>query len=223
MTDFDFEVKEKKDVARSAKYKVNGSKSRKCTLPTDYMTPSQIKKMNGETITYNINKPMTLKEFKRVPPDVGREYIMRLVDIYGVNFTSLAQMFGCCKKTCASLLSAKPYGISFSRGSAMSKGKREAWSAFLDAGKSDGKAQTEEEQPQPEAPVEQNDPTEECPAGEKEVKPAAMKMNRFSLNFSGRLSVDAIANSLRLILGDGMDGRLSVECCLDNGDWGGVF
>lgn len=217
MTDFDYEVKEKKNLARSAKYKVNGSKSRKCNLATDYMTPAQIKKMNGETVSYNLNRPMTLKEFKRVPPEAGKEYIMRLVDLYGVNFTSLAKMFGCCRKVCYNLLSAEPYNISFSCGSSMSQKKREMWGDFLKSDMPDGEAQTKEEPAQPEEPAELSShasekvDVERDVASENETKPAAMKMDRFSLHFSGHLSVDAIANSLRLILGDGMDGSITVE------------
>lgn len=216
MTDFEFEVKEKKQLARSARYKVNGSKSRKCTLATDYMTPSQIRKMNGEMVTYNINKPMTLEEFKRLPPDIGKEFIIRLVDLYGCNYSSLSEMFGCSRNTCAKLLAYSPYEIRFDRGCAMSRAKRERWYEFI------GRAENgqcrevfEPEIPKEEEPVPDVSTTMTQTETEmKSDKPSQMSMTEFSLNFSGRLSVEAIANSLRLILGDGMDGSLSIKCYL---------
>lgn len=211
MTDFDFDVKEKKQLARSAKYKVNGSKSRKCTLATDYMTPSQIRKMNGETVAYNVNKPMTLAEFQKIPPAAGKEYIARLVDLYGCNFSSLSEMFGCGRKKCSEILSAPPYEIQFGRGCSMSKKKREQWNLFI--GKHDS-CETAD------LPVSDNaeDTCESVTFSVNETKthpePATMKMDRFSLQFSGRLTAEAIANSLRLILGDGMDGMIQIECNL---------
>jgi len=211
VTDFDFEVRTKKQLARSAKYKVNGSKSRKCTLATDYMTPSQIRKMNGETISYNINKPMTLEEFQKVPPASGREYILHLVDIYGVKYSNLAEMFGCCRKKCSEILSAPPYEIQFGRGCTMSKQKREQWNLFI--GKEDDREIIDVPTP--------NSAENTCESitfsvndAKPQPEPAAMKMDEFSLNFSGYLTAEAIANSLRLILGDGMNGRLSIKCYL---------
>lgn len=214
MTDFDFEVKEKRSVARSAKHKVSGAKSRKCTLATDYMTPSQIRKMNGETISYNINKPMTLEEFQKVPPALGKEYVLRLVYLYGVKYSNLAEMFGCGRKKCSEVLSAPPYEIQFGRGCTMSKSQRHLWNLFIN--KDSGLEPVD-------LPVADStaDACESVTFSVNEVKPqpgpSAMKMEEFSLSFSGRLTAEAVANSLRLILGDGMDGTLTIK-----GFFGGV-
>lgn len=222
MTDFDFEVKSKKELARSAKYKVNGSKSKKCTLATDYMTQAQIKRMNGDTVSFNINRPMTLKEFKKIPPAAGKEYILRLVDIYGCNYTTIAKMFGCGRATCSRLLSSAPYEITFSRGSAMTREKRKQWGLFL-AGEffhveeeSEAEAAPESAAP-PDEPMDRTDEEEpDQMIADSETEPRNMKMDRFSLCFSGRLSVEAIANSLRLMLGDGLTGSLRIDCSLDS-------
>ena len=223
MTDFDYEVREKKAAARCAKYKVNGVKSRKCSLATDYMTPSQIKKMNGETVSYNLNRPMTLEEFKKIPPAAGREYILRLTDLYGCNYTSLMEMFGCGRKACVGLLSAEPYNIRFSAGNKMSGKKRKLWESFLtgaesafdsaDVPEDAGNQSGPEPDPanEPTGPTVREEPVQEKSSAVFESKPAAMKMDQFSLRFSGTLSVDAIANSLRLILGEGTEGTLTVN------------
>lgn len=59
MNDFEKEVREKKSIASGARHRVNGSKSKRCTLPSDYLTPAQRKKLNGEVYTVNLNKPIT--------------------------------------------------------------------------------------------------------------------------------------------------------------------
>lgn len=226
MTDFDYEVKEKRSAARCAKYKVNGAKSRKCTLATDYMTPSQIKKMNGETVSYNLNRPMTLEEFKRIPPAAGREYILRLVDLYGCNYTSFMEMFKCGRKACVNLLSAEPYNIRFSAGNKMSGKKRAMWHTFLSGSQHEeetakvSEPATEKAAESVDPPVPDKTEQEKAPAVQ-ESKPAAMKMEQFSLRFSGTLSVDAIANSLRLVLGEGTEGTLMINGFLgdNNCDW----
>ncbi len=39
---------DKKVTARSANKRVSGAKSKKCTLPSDYLTAAQKKRLNGE-------------------------------------------------------------------------------------------------------------------------------------------------------------------------------
>lgn len=200
MTDFDYEVKQKKQVARSAKYKVSGKCSKKCSLPTDYMTQKELNKMNGPTISYNRNKPMLLDEFLKLPPVSGQNYIQGLVDTYACNYTTLADMFHCARSTCRRILSADPYSIKFKPGSAMTKEKRELWNKFLGVTEP-GEAKTEPEQEQ----VEEEKPEP------KKAAPTTMKMDEFVLRFSGNLTAEAIANSLRLILGDGAEGTIVIK------------
>lgn len=200
MTDFDYEVKEKKALARSAKYKVNGSRSKKCTLSTDFMSPSQIRKMNGEMISYNFNKPMNLAEFKRLPSDLGKEYILQLVERFGGNYRSLSQMFGCSRDTVDKLLSVDPYNIKFGRGDRMTNEQKSRWAEFLSGEKEENDIPTEESEPD-EFETVVSEETQETPA---------MKMEEFTLRFSGRITADAVANALRAVLGDGIDGMIAV-------------
>ena len=50
MTDAEYvfqqDVKERKKMKTGAMHRKCGSKSKKCTLPSDYLTPSQKKKLN---------------------------------------------------------------------------------------------------------------------------------------------------------------------------------
>ena len=52
MNDFDFDVLQKKRIARGAYHRKNGSKSKRCTLPSDYLTAAEKRKLNGEVMDY---------------------------------------------------------------------------------------------------------------------------------------------------------------------------
>ena len=203
MTDFDFEVKEKKALARSAKYKVNGSRSKKCTLSTDFMSPSQIKKMNGEMISYNFNKPMSLDEFNRLPADLGKEYILQLVEKFGGNYSSLAEMFGCSRGVAFTLLSEAPYNFKFGCGDRMNREQKAKWAEFLSC-----EDKSKDIHPEEAAPDEIE--TEDCVEQEESVANPDMRMEEFTLRFSGTITAESLANALRAVLGDGLNGDIAV-------------
>lgn len=75
MNDFDFDVMQKKRIARGSAHMKRGSKSRKCSLPSDHLTPAQLKRRNGPVETYNLNAPMTWEQFKTMPADLQQRYI----------------------------------------------------------------------------------------------------------------------------------------------------
>lgn len=93
MHDFDYDVMQKKRIARNAKYQKNGSKSKKCTLPYDYLTTKEKKALNGEVKTYCLSKPMKWDEFKAMPLNIQEEYILKLYEKYHVNMTDLGYLF----------------------------------------------------------------------------------------------------------------------------------
>ena len=94
MHDFDFDVKEKKKLVQSARRRVCGSRSKKCTLPSDHLTPAQWKKKNGSIVTMNLNIPLMWEEFKALPVDLQKEYIMRCIARFNCNMSSFAELFG---------------------------------------------------------------------------------------------------------------------------------
>ena len=52
MHDFDYDAMQKKRIARGASHMKRGSKSKKCTLPSDYLTAAQKRRLNGPVSTY---------------------------------------------------------------------------------------------------------------------------------------------------------------------------
>lgn len=99
MNDFDFDVMTKKRIARGAAARKCGSKSRRCTLPSDYLTDAQKKARNGKMSTYNLSKTMTYEQFKLMPRDLQREYLLKLRNDMHASSRVIAQMFGCSYET----------------------------------------------------------------------------------------------------------------------------
>lgn len=84
---FNQTVKERNKERTGARHKKNGSKSKKCTLPSDYMTKKEKEKMNGPITTYKI-KGLTKIEFRSYPVDIRQMIVdehakhgARLIDI----------------------------------------------------------------------------------------------------------------------------------------------
>lgn len=92
MNDFDYDAMQKKNIARSAYHKKG--RKRGCTMPSDYMTDAQKKKMNGECITFNIHEPHTWVEFKSASRQIKVEYINWLAREYNTTLQMLGDMFG---------------------------------------------------------------------------------------------------------------------------------
>lgn len=90
MNDFDYDAMQKKQLARNkfrnAKYKHGG-----CHLPHEDLTPAQIKRRNGPMVTYNLNLPMSWKDFKSMPHDLQQQYLDSLHARFGVGPGDIAK------------------------------------------------------------------------------------------------------------------------------------
>ena len=105
MNDFDYDVRQKKQLVASARHRVNGSKSRRCSLPSDNLTPRQLAKLSGPCVSVKMNAPTTWKEFKPLPDNLKREYLVGLRDRYGVSQTEIAKMLGVSPMTISRIYS----------------------------------------------------------------------------------------------------------------------
>ena len=206
MSDFEFDCMKKRQLAGQAKYRKRGSKSKKCSLPSDGMTNKQWKERCGPVITYNPNKPMVWEDFKKLPDHIQAEYITNLQHKFGVTAVDLGKMFGVQPLTVRKHADANNLGVEFPRGHAMSASKKAEWDKFV-CPEQDEPAFLDDECE--EWPVEE--PVNEMPAP---AQPEAMKMKNFSLRFSGNIDVNMIANSLKWILGESPNGELEIICNL---------
>ena len=92
MHDFDYDAMQKKRIARGASHMKRGSK--KCTLPSDYLTAAQKRRLNGPVSTYKLDEPMSWESFKAMPEDLRKKYILNLQETYQANNDMLGKMFG---------------------------------------------------------------------------------------------------------------------------------
>lgn len=98
--------RERKSAARGARHRVCGSKSKRCTLPHEYLTPAQMKRRNGIVNTYSMNAPHTKAELSGWSQDLRREYFTGLMQRYCPTNAQLADMLGCSERTVYNILTA---------------------------------------------------------------------------------------------------------------------
>jgi len=122
MNDFDFDARQKKIIANSARHKIGPT--RKCTLPSDYLTKGEIEKMNGPVQTYNLSCQMTLAQYKAMPDDMQRAYMDKLA-AHGGNGVRVAGMFGISPQAVRVSLSA--IGYKFPHAAGTKRGDTEKW------------------------------------------------------------------------------------------------
>jgi hypothetical protein len=136
MNDFDYDVKEKKRIARGAYAKKNGSRSKKCTMPDDYLTPAQRKKLNGPTVTYKLGEPMAWAQFTGMPRDLQRKFIEKLRDEYKATSAMIShEMFGMAESTLSRYTNMKAPELKGmfpkARRPKPTKAEREKWLEFI--------------------------------------------------------------------------------------------
>lgn len=129
MNDFDFDNLQKKRIAANARHKKGGSKSKRCTLPSDYLTPAQIRKLSGETMTYQTKKPITWDEFKRYPCDMQKIYLQHYAETHSCTMTMMAKMFGCSAENVMNYIRRRPqlHGIMHKTATEETKAAFNAW------------------------------------------------------------------------------------------------
>lgn len=112
------DVKEKSIVARGAHKRPNRRKSR---VP-DYTT-KEMKAMNGQVNSINLNAAITYEHFKTLPEGLKREYIQNLIAKYDAGPTEIAHILGMGVKNCSVQL--RKLGFNFNRGHRQSKENKE--------------------------------------------------------------------------------------------------
>lgn len=127
MHDFDFDIMEKKRIAQGARARKCGSKSRKCTLPSDYLTAAQKKGLNGKVSTYNLSGPMTYSKFRVMPDDLQKEYLLKLRNDMGATLPAIGEMMQCSPETVRQALMRHGISTNIKRMSFESKLRWNAW------------------------------------------------------------------------------------------------
>ena len=206
--DFYKEIGEQKRIARGAIHRKGGSKSKKCSMSTDYMTQKQWEERNGPVMSYAMNEPIAWESFKQMPKDLQEQYVKTLVEKYGATYTNLSELFEVSVTTIRKHFDKQGIVPGCQVGHRMNAAQRIVWADFLGV-EEEQEEEVVEIQEETEVCEESTEPEDE-PVKPEPVKPSCA-MNRFSVEFKGQINVDMIANSLRMILGNTANGILRVE------------
>ena len=91
---------EKKKIAHSShNRKTHCGKGGRVKFPSDYLSKKELKAMNSDVKSYNLNKPMIWEEFRRMPQDLQIMYIKKLRNEFGVPDIVLSKSMGVCKSS----------------------------------------------------------------------------------------------------------------------------
>lgn len=203
MTEFDYDCYRKKNVAHSAARRKGGSKSKKCRLPSDRMTQKQWNERCGQVMSYSIGKPIPWAEFSKLPKDLKEEYMNNLIDKYSANARTMAGVFGVSVATVFRVVKNENLNVKFLKGKYPSGEKEEALKRFLSG---------EVEEPVRQENEETEMHGEDIGDINLESETPKTKLDSFTMNFSGEINVDMIANSLRYILGGGKNAKIQIVC-----------
>lgn len=87
---FHQDCKEKKNIGRGYFAKNRTGKGR-VKFPSDYLTKKEKNKMNGEVVSWDLNKIYSWEEFKALPNDLKLPYLQKLVDTYSVTLRDISK------------------------------------------------------------------------------------------------------------------------------------
>lgn len=199
------------------RHKKIGSKSKRCTLPSDYMTPAQRKEMSSKVSMHNVNRPISYGLFRELDAESKNEYLTYLVNTYNATGGAIAEMLGCSKNTFYRVTRGLPCTALFKKGKYMHAGESYRWNKFLQGRQTDPFADHEQEQ------TTQNAPSAPPTSGSNAVPPppvvitvhqdaAKTVMQRFCMTFVGDVDVMAVAERLRAMVGENNISRLEISC-----------
>ena len=119
------ETAEKKRIAHGSRYTNRKGKGR-IRFSFENLSAKERKELNGPTITYKMDKPMSLQDFRQMPEDIRRMYLQNLMERFHPTQSALAEMFGVSKSTL--IRSMREIGVKMPPG----HGKDTAeWSSWL--------------------------------------------------------------------------------------------
>ena len=210
MNDFDYDVLQKKRTAAGARHMKRGSRSKRCSLPSDNLTPAQLKRRNGPVSTYKLDEPMRWDDFKAMPVDLQKQYLTNLVETYGATNEMLGDMFyvhpthvGTVKKALG-VVSHNPHRLIGEKKAI----RDQMWAAFCNGvvGGGDAVKETPKEPKKLEAlPVRCPDELEEAALTQAKPERKYLELGRISAEFTGPFNLESLASWLAMLPVKGTD------------------
>lgn len=163
-----------------------------------------------------MNEPKSWEQFKELPTNIQKEYLMYLVQNYNVNATSLAMMFGVRPLTVRRHIETNQLGLTFKVGNSMNADQKAKWQEFI----SEAQIPNESTKHSDEVSIKVEEVSGSTKKAAVPVQPQlissmkGMDMKQFSLTFQGQIDANMIANSIRCIIGQNAVGRVEIACSL---------
>lgn len=221
LNDFDYEAYQKGIIARGSKNKNRKYKN----WPAAHMSARELQKRNGETVEFNMNKPMNWEVFKKVCQQSQRDYVLHLIELYNATMGDFADMFGVARNTIMRYFSQTGLTQYFAKGRRMNTQQRKMWENFLSSA-ADTDSDTEPADISEEVEIKTADtaeqtavPLDENCMSESKLAPSpaentTMTVGAFTLEFSGTLDPQTLAEKLKAILPENAVGNLRIVCNL---------
>ena len=210
MNDFDYDALQKKRIAAGARHMRRGSRSKRCSLPSDHLTPAQLKRRNGPVSTYKLDEPMRWDDFKAMPVDLQKQYLTNLVETYGATNEMLGDMFyvhpthvGAVKKALG-VVSHNPHRLIGEKKAI----RDQMWAAFCNGvvGGGDAVKETPREPEKVETlPVRCPDELEEAALTTASPERKYLELGRISAEFTGPFNLESLASWLAMLPVKGTD------------------
>ena len=131
---YNADLRDRKRAAQGARAKKGGSRSKSCTLPSDALSASQKRKLNGSVESISLNSPMSWARLRELTPTLQFLYLDHLVNEHKARRVDLCAMLGVATCTFWKLQQKLPGKLIF-KGQA--KKPAPEWSAFMDEGYQD--------------------------------------------------------------------------------------
>ena len=212
---------EKKKIAHSShNRKTHCGKGGRVKFPSDYLSKKELKAMNGDVKSYNLNKPMTWEEFRSMPQDLQIMYIKKLRNDFGVPDSVLGKAMGICRSSFSKAM--RDLNLSIGKG-AGATGRQ-----WLNSEKSSkfyeywNKFNKKEDTVEEDSVEEKNEALEEMDISEEKsndyIMDGADELFHYGTKYnSGRYpstTLDRVAESEHITIPTG--GRLSFDCKFDD-------
>lgn len=185
MTEFDKDIREKKQIGNSDRHKVVGG-GRRVGFHSDGLTKKEREALNSEVRTWNTKRVMPWGTYKQMPGDLQKEYLTNMQGC-GATAAWMAAAMGVSLETVRQ--AGKRHGVAFPRWG----GDRALWERNLDLWRT-------------------GEPARQEPAHEEAAAPEEAPKKQTAL-LHARLELDgdreAILSHLRVLMPD--EGRVTVE------------
>ncbi len=177
--------KERRASRTGAFHKKNGSRSKKCTLPSDRLTAKQRKELNGKVETYNLGKPMSWIEFLQMPHYLQETYLNNLIEQYGARRKDVLMTFDVSQSTFGKFLREKFPDKHFWDNKPSSHKPSQKWLDFMGWTDEDLPQEDDNVQPEPSESVKQAKETEVIVEPAEEKKEVSLDVISGTLKYVG--------------------------------------